>query len=114
MSAFVPAARPEGEEWASLGRDDLLRRYPMFRTDDLDRACEYMSDAVAPHRLSYLGRDHRLDLRHRRAAVGQVVLNALQYGGDIGVEAPDFDDYYLVQFMLEGGCRVIRWVVLTT
>jgi AraC-like DNA-binding protein len=64
------------------------------------------SDAVARRRLTYLGRDHRLDLRHRRAGLGQVVFNALQFGGAVRVDAPDFPDYYLLQFMLEGGCRV--------
>ena len=73
-----------------------------------ERRCEYLSDAVARHRLSYLGRDRRLDLRHRGAELGCVVFNALQYGGDVRVEAPDFPDYYLVQFMLEGGCRVTQ------
>ena len=63
-------------------------------------------DAVARHRLTYLGPDHRLDLRHRRAGLGQVVFNALQFGGNVRVDAPDFPDYYLLQFMLEGGRRV--------
>jgi AraC-like DNA-binding protein len=108
MPAFLAAARTGEEESASFGRGDLLTRRPMFRADDLDRACEYLSDAVARHRLSYLGRDRRLDLRHRGAELGCVVFNALQYGGDVRVEAPDFPDYYLVQFMLEGGCRVTQ------
>jgi AraC-like DNA-binding protein len=107
MSAFH-AALAEEENWPSLGRVDLLARYPMFRANDLDCACEYLSDAVARHRLNYLGRDRRLDLRHRRAGLGPVVFNALQYGGDVRVDAPDFPDYYLVQFMLEGGCRVTQ------
>jgi hypothetical protein len=98
----------EKEESASLGRGDLLPRCSMFHADDLDRACEYLSNAVAPHRLTYLRRDHRLDLRHRRAGLGPVVFNALQYGGDVRVDVADFPDYYLVQFMLEGGCRVTQ------
>jgi hypothetical protein len=108
MPAFLAAARTGEEESASFGRRDLLTRRPMFRADDLDRACEYLSNAVARHRLSYLGRDRRLDIRHRGAELGCVVFNALQYGGDVRVEARDFPDYYLVQFMLEGGCRVTQ------
>jgi AraC-like DNA-binding protein len=106
MPAFLE--RSEKEDSTSFGRSDLLPRCPTFRTDDLDRACEYLSDAVARHRLTYLRRDHRLDLRHRRAVVGPVVFNAMQYGCDVRVDAPDFPDYYLVQFMLEGGCRVTQ------
>ena len=106
MPAFLAAARRKEEESANLGLADLLPRHPTFRADDLDRACEYLSDAVARHRLTYLGPDHRLDLRHRRAGLGQVVFNALQFGGNVRVDAPDFPDYYLLQFMLEGGCRV--------
>jgi AraC-like DNA-binding protein len=108
MPALLAAARREEEESASLGRADLLPSHPTFRADDLDCACEYLSDAVARHRLTYLGRDHRLDLRHRRAGLGQVVFNALQFGGDVRVDAPDFPNYYLVQFMLEGCCRVTQ------
>jgi AraC-like DNA-binding protein len=106
MPAFLAAVRRKEEESANLGRADLLPRHPTYRADDLDRACEYLSDAVARHRLTYLGRDHCLDLRHRRAGLGQVVFNALQFGGNVRVDAPDFPDYYLLQFMLEGGCRV--------
>jgi AraC-like DNA-binding protein len=108
MPAFLAAARTEEDESASLGRGDLLPRHPIFRADDLDRACEYLTESVAPHRLTYLGRNHRLDLRHRRAGLGPVVFNALQFGGDVRVDAPDFAHYYLVQFMLEGGCRVTQ------
>jgi len=93
MPAFLAAARRKEEESANLGLADLLPRHPTFRADDLDRACEYLSDAVARHRLTYLGPDHRLDLRHRWAALGQVVFNALQFGGDVRVESTtgDFD-----------------------
>jgi hypothetical protein len=106
MPDFVAVGRSERRPSVSLGRGELLARCPIFRADDLDRACEYLSDAVAQHRLTYLTRDRRIDLRHRRMSLGPVVLNSLRYGGDVRVDAPDFPDYYLLQFMLKGGCRV--------
>ena len=106
MPAFLAAARRKEEGSANLGRADLLPRHPTFRADDLDRACEYLSDVVAPASPDLSGARSSLDLRHRRAELGQVVFNALQFGGNVRVDAPDFPDYYLLQFMLEGGCRV--------
>jgi AraC-like DNA-binding protein len=106
MPDFVAVGRSERRPSVSLGRGELLARCPIFRADDLDRACEHLSDAVAQHRLTYLTRDRRIDLRHRRMSLGPVVLNSLRYGGDVRVDAPDFPDYYLLQFMLKGGCRV--------
>lgn len=114
MPALLGDALTKEEESICLRRGDLLPRHPIFRADDLDRACEYLSDAVTRHRLTYLRRDHRLDLRHRRAGLGPVIFNVLQFGGDVRVDAPDFPDYYLLQFMLEGGCRVTQAGVLTT
>ena len=107
MSAFLAAARTE-EESASLGRGDLLPRHPIFRASDLESACEYLSGVFVPHRQTYVTREHRLNFRHRRARSGAVELNALAFGGDVTVEAPDWLNYYLVQFMLEGGCRVAQ------
>jgi AraC-like DNA-binding protein len=108
MPAILAVPRMGEDGSGSLDGGDLLPRYPVFRTAELDCACKYLSDAIARHRLSYLGRDHRLDFWHRRAAFGQVVLNDLQYGGDIRVDAPDWPGYYLLKFALEGVCRVTQ------
>jgi AraC-like DNA-binding protein len=107
MSAFLAAARTE-EESASLGRGDLLPRHPIFRASDLESACEYLSGVFVPHRQTYVTREHRLNFRHRRARLGAVELNALTFGGDVRVDASDWPNYYLVQFMLEGDCRVTQ------
>ena len=67
MPTLLHAAELDEASTVTLGRDELLPRHPAFRSVDLDRACEYLSDAVARHRLSYLGPERRLVLRHRRA-----------------------------------------------
>jgi hypothetical protein len=108
MSALLIAAGTEMEESATLGRGDLLPRSPVFRASDLECACEYLSGVFAPHRQTYATREHRLNLRHRRARLGAVELNALAYGGDVRIDARDWPNYYLLQFMLEGGCRVTQ------
>ena len=63
---------------------------------------------LAPHRLTYLTREHRLDFRHRLARLGAVELNALQFGGDVMVTAPHLPDFYLLQFMLAGSCTLTQ------
>ena len=51
---------------------------------------------------------HRLDFRYRRARLGAVELNALQFGGEVMVVAPDVPDFYLLQFMLAGSCTLTQ------
>ncbi len=83
-------------------------RHPIFRARDLEPAREYLSGVLAPHRLAYLTRDHRLNFRHRRAKLGAVELNALQFGGDVMVTAPHLPDHFLLQFMLAGSCTLTQ------
>jgi AraC-like DNA-binding protein len=108
MPAIFAAAESKAEIAATFGRRDLLPRHPIFRASDLESACEYLSGVFAPHRQTYVTREHRLNFRHRRARLGAVELNALSYGCDVRIDAPDWPNYYLVQFMLEGGCRVTQ------
>jgi AraC-like DNA-binding protein len=93
---------------ALLGGADLLPRHPIFRARDLEPVREYLCGVLAPHRLTYRTRERRLNFRHRGAKFGAVELNAMQFGGDVMVDAPHFPDYYLLQFMLAGGCCVTQ------
>jgi len=81
---------------------------PAFHATDLDQVCEHLSGAIAPHKLSYTTRSRGLDFLHRGAALGAMTLNDMQYGGDVTIAAPDFGNYYLLQFMLEGRCRLTQ------
>ena len=104
-----PAAALPGQDNGSLiGEADLLPRHPVFRARDLEPAREYLSGVLAPHRLTYLTGEHRLNFRHRRARLGLVELNALQFGGDVMVTASHFPDYYLLQFTLAGSCTLTQ------
>jgi len=75
MSTSFSTARPD-DVLAALGRRELLPRHPVFSVDNLDRACEHLTKALAPNHLAYSGRDHRLDFRHRRAQIGAVEFDA--------------------------------------
>lgn len=89
-----------------IGDTDLLPRHPVFRAQDLELAREYLVGVLAPHRATYRTRERRLVFRHQGVKLGAVELNAMQFGGDIMIDAPHFPDYYLLQFMLAGSCRV--------
>ena len=103
------AAGPSDQDNVALNGDaDLLPRHPVFRARDLEPAREYLSGVLAPHRLAYLTREHRLNFRHRRAKLGAVELNALQFGGDVMVIAPHIPDYFLLQFTLAGSCTLAQ------
>jgi AraC-like DNA-binding protein len=108
MSMWPAAARSGEDNSALLGEPDLLPRHPIFCTTDLEPACEYLSGVLAPHRLTYMTRERRLNFRHRRASLGAVELNALAFGGDVRVDAPHIPDYFLVQFTLAGSCTLTQ------
>jgi len=85
-----------------LGAADLLSRYPVFRARDLELAREYLSGVLAPHGLTYLARERRLDFRHRAANLSAIELNALQYGANVRISAPPLPEHYLLEFQLAG------------
>jgi AraC-like DNA-binding protein len=89
-----------------IGDTNLLPRHPVFRAQDLGLAREYLAGVLAPHRATYRTRERQLVFRHQGVKLGAVELNAMQFGGDIMIEAPHFPDFYLLQFMLAGSCRV--------
>jgi hypothetical protein len=91
-----------------LASAHLLPRRPIFRADNLESVCNYLTSVLAPHSLDFRTRARRLDFRHRGAKLGEAELNVMSYGGEIMVAAPHFPDYYLLQFMLEGGCQVTQ------
>jgi AraC-binding-like domain len=102
-----PAASLPGQDNSLLlGGADELPRHPIFRARNLELAREYLSGVLGPHRVTYLTRDRRLDFRHRLAKLGAVELNALQYGGDVMVDAPHIPDFYLLEIMLAGNCSL--------
>jgi hypothetical protein len=74
----------------------------------LEHANEYLTDVFNEHRLTFVGRKHRVNFRHRVAKLAMVALNAMQFGSDILVTAPQVPDYYLLQFMLAGSCRLAQ------
>jgi AraC-like DNA-binding protein len=108
MPMSPAASLPGLDNSALMGGADLLPRHPIFRACDLDAASEYLCGALAPHRLTYLTREHRLDFRHRLARLGAVELNAIQMGGDVMVATPHVPDFYLLQIMLSGHCTLTQ------
>jgi AraC-like DNA-binding protein len=108
MPMSSAASLPGLDNSAPIGDTDLLPRHPIFHASDLEPAREYLSGVLAPHRLTYLTREHRLDFRHRCARLGAVDLNALEFGGEVRVDAPHIPDYFLVQFTLRGSCSLTQ------
>jgi hypothetical protein len=108
MPMSPTAARSDQDDFSLLGGADLLPRYPIFRARDLECVCDYLSGVLAPHRLTYWTRERRLDFRHRAAKLGAVDVNAIRFGGNVMVAAPDLPDFYLLHFMLAGACTLTQ------
>jgi AraC-like DNA-binding protein len=89
-----------------IGGSDLLPRYPLFRTNDLEQGRAHLCRALGEHDVAYLPHERRIDLRHRQAKVGPIALNLLQYGAGVMVRVPVLPDFYLLQFTLAGECQI--------
>ena len=68
----------------------VFRKKPRTRKECV---CDYLSGVLAPHRLTYWTRERRLDFRHRAAKLGAVDVNAIWFGGDVMVAAPDLPTF---------------------
>ncbi len=99
----LPAAAPNHP--IALNESALLRRYPTFRTSELEQARNYVGGVLAEHRLAYLPRERRLNFRHRQAKLGRLSVNSMQYGAGVMVTAPPLG-FYLLQFTLAGTCEI--------
>ena len=82
-----------------------MPREPAFRTCDLNLAQAHMCGAFGEHRASYVSREHNLDFQLRRAKVGPIAANSLQYGGGVMISDARLRRYYLLQFTLSGECQ---------
>ncbi|WP_340538847.1 AraC family transcriptional regulator [Nocardioides sp. GXZ039] len=86
---------------------DLLTRFPVVATTELDVARERVADRYCPHGLSLARRGGRLDLVHNGTAVGRdVAVNYMAYGDEVRITPGRFTNFYLVQLPLRGRARV--------
>jgi AraC-like DNA-binding protein len=102
----ISSVQEMSDNRASISNADFLPRQKKFHTCDLDHAIEYMTGVLAEHTLAFLPRERHLDFHHRQAKLGPVVVNLMEYGAGIMVDAPPFTDFYLLQFTLNGWCQI--------
>jgi AraC-like DNA-binding protein len=107
MSVSPTAAKAITSRGTTIGGADLLPRHAIFHTRDLEEGRAHMCRVFGEHAVTYLPLERRLDLRHRQAKLGSIVVNLLQYGAGVMVTAPPLlRDFYLLQFTLAGECQL--------
>lgn len=81
-------------------------RWPALATREPLCAREHLSRLFRPHRIVLADWRAGIDFRHNRADLGGLSLNALRYGSEVTVQAPNPSDSYLVKFTLRGASEV--------
>lgn len=84
----------------------LLRRYEVFRSDNLDYVREEVGRIFCPHELGLYGRGSRLDARMRSKRLRDITINLVSYGGDVSIEPGLLDDFYVIMIPLRGSANV--------
>ena len=105
MNTTPAALQAHSDNTRTIGESDLLPRHPIFYTRDLEHARKHLGGVFVENSLAYLPRERGLDFRHRQAKLGSITVNSMQYGAGIMVTAPEFGDFYLLQFTLIGRCE---------
>ncbi|WP_055478765.1 AraC family transcriptional regulator [Sphaerimonospora mesophila] len=83
-----------------------LATHERFRTRDLDEARVRVADAFFPHELSLAKREKRIDARMNGAAFDRTGLYCMDYGGEVLIEADEWESCFVVPIPLAGAAQV--------
>ncbi|MEO2037590.1 MAG: AraC family transcriptional regulator [Martelella sp.] len=76
-----------------------------YRASDPLEAEHYMTRSFCDHRLEvYAGRE--VGFRHHAVKTACGAFNRLEYGAEIEVSAPGFEEFYMLEMPLSGGVRI--------
>lgn len=90
----------------SLGGRDVLSRFTLFNTRDLDEARNRVAGVFCPHDLKFAGGDSRVNTRMQHAPIRGVSINRLGYGATVAIDAGCLNDFLLVMMPLSGHADV--------
>lgn len=74
----------------------LLARYELFRTRDLDEAREQVGRILSPHRLTSPNPRAAFDVRYQYVNLGDTSVMYAEYGGDVVIDPGALESFYLV------------------
>nr|WP_272214629.1 AraC family transcriptional regulator [Marinicella sp. W31]MDC2880255.1 AraC family transcriptional regulator [Marinicella sp. W31] len=82
-----------------------LEHLVSYRSSDPLDAEHYMKRSFCDHRLEvYAGRE--VSFRHNAVKSAHGAFNCLEYGTEIEVSAPGFEEFYMLEMPLAGGVRI--------
>ncbi|MEL0585903.1 MAG: AraC family transcriptional regulator [Candidatus Thiodiazotropha sp. (ex. Lucinoma kazani)] len=95
-----------------MGLYECTRALTLWETLDTrnpDNACQHLSRLFRPHRIQFHDKTSDFHFLHNRIELGDFSVNALSYGKEITINAPDkLLDNYLVKFTLKGNSEVTQ------
>lgn len=72
---------------------------------DIDQVKAHLCSVLRPHDISLPRRFHDLDFIHNQGRVGNIALNAVYYGVEVDVQAPEAEEAYLFMLTLAGSAQ---------
>lgn len=96
--AYAGFHRPES--------DGPLSSHPLFRTRDLDEACERIAQVFCPHELRSGPIADGFDAKMCYVSLGGVSVSRLRFGAATHIDAARIDDFYVVHMPISGTADV--------
>lgn len=85
---------------------ELLSRYALFHTEDMDEARRRGADVFCDHRLDFAGSSRAFDARMCFRRLRGIGVGRMTYGGDVAIEPGRLEGFTLVQMPLSGHERI--------
>ncbi|MEO0411055.1 MAG: AraC family transcriptional regulator [Pseudomonadota bacterium] len=77
-----------------------------FQSSDVAEVRSQITRYFKPHQIRFLDGSQRLSAALRRLNVGQMVVNVLEYGGNVMIDPGALDDFYLIHINVRGECEL--------
>jgi len=74
----------------------------LLTSHDVDQVRSHLCSALRPHDIDLGQRRANMNFIHNQARIGDIALNAMYYGTDVRVEAPESESGYLFMLTLDG------------
>ncbi|WP_370947436.1 AraC family transcriptional regulator [Amycolatopsis sp. cg5] len=79
----------------TTGAEEAFSTHPMLRTDDLDEACDALTETYLPVKAKHLGRPVPIGMRLNLLRLGEFTAGFLAFGRDLRLSTPETAGYHI-------------------
>jgi AraC-like DNA-binding protein len=80
-----------------------LDKRNIFSSRNIDAVRSHLCGALRPHDVWLTDRDNPLNFSHNQAKLKNVTINAIYYGSEVSIKAPETEEAFIVKLTLQGG-----------